>query len=214
VGIGTGRIALPLSAHVGKYYGIDLALPMLERLRAKQTTEPVFPVLGDATRLPFPSNSFDAVIAVHIFHLIPGWRDALSEVQRVLRPRGVILHGWNGRIVLDDLQNVWQEATREIREVEGAISHAARGTFLVDNGWRVAGAVESHSFTVQRSPNEFYESVAGRYFSGTWRMTDEQMEQGLAAVRTYISEHYDDPSQPETLNGTFNVQAYFPPDGA
>lgn len=213
VGIGTGRIALPLSEHVGKYYGIDLALPMLERLRAKQTTEPVFPVIGDATRLPFPSNTFDAVVAVHIFHLIPGWRDALSEITRVLRPNGVILHGWNGRILLDNLQHVWQEATREIREVEGAISHAARQTFLVDNGWREVGKVESHPFTVQRTPQEFYDSMEGRYFSGTWRMTDEQMERGLAAVRAYISEHYPDPTQLETLNGTFHVQAYSPPDG-
>ena len=129
IGVGTGRIALPVSAHVGKYYGIDLARPMLERLLAKQTSEPVFPVLGDATRLPFPSNTFDAVIAVHVFHLIPGWRDALSEVSRVLRSGGVLLHGWNGRILLDDLQNVWQEATSEIREVEGGDFAHRTGNF-------------------------------------------------------------------------------------
>lgn len=214
IGIGTGRIALPLAHYVGEYYGIDLARPMLERLRAKQSTELIFPVISDATRLPFPLNTFDTVVAVHVFHLIPGWRDALSEVKRVLRPNGILLHGWNGRILLDDLQHVWQETTREIREVEGAISHAARETFLVDNGWHAAGDVASHPFTVQRSPQEFYDSMAGRYFSGTWRMSDEQLERGLAAVREYIAQHYDDPTQPETLNGAFNVQAYFSPDGA
>ncbi len=212
IGIGTGRIALPLAPHVRAYYGIDLARPMMDRLSAKQTTEPVYPVLGDATRLPFPSAAFDAVIAVHIFHLIPGWRDVLREVTRVLRPGGVLVHGWNERLLLDDLQTVWNEATKETREVEGAVPHDWREQFLEQNGWRAVAQVAAYPFTVQRTPQDFYESMAGRYFSGTWRMSDEQLERGLSAVRAYIAAHYSDPSQPETLQASFQAQAYLPPD--
>src|SRR5438067_7913670 len=60
IGIGTGRIALPLAPHVRSLYGVDLSRPMLKRLRAKRTTEPVSIVEGDITRLPFKSGSFDA----------------------------------------------------------------------------------------------------------------------------------------------------------
>jgi ubiquinone/menaquinone biosynthesis C-methylase UbiE len=54
---------------------------MLERLRAKQQGEPVGRWWGCA-RLPFPPAAFDAVVAVHVFHLIARWQDALGEVAR------------------------------------------------------------------------------------------------------------------------------------
>src|SRR5712691_8916427 len=43
-------------------------------------------VMADMTRLPFYDALFDTVIAVHVFHLVDGWRQAVSEVLRVLRP--------------------------------------------------------------------------------------------------------------------------------
>lgn len=211
VGVGTGRIALPVAPHVGAYYGVDLAHPMLDRLVAKRGNEPVYPLLGDATLLPFADGVFDAVIAVHIFHLIPGWREVLGEIRRVLRENAPLLHGWNGRLVSDALQDLWQEATNETREVKGAVSPDWRQNFLVENGWRETGTLHTYPFTVERTPQEFYDSMAQRYFSSTWRMSDDQLERGLAAVRGYIASHYDDPTQPETLNASFHVQAYLPP---
>lgn len=53
IGIGTGRIALPLARHVGEIYGIDLSRPMLLRLRTKQQNEPVNLVQG--VRLAYPT---------------------------------------------------------------------------------------------------------------------------------------------------------------
>lgn len=214
IGVGTGRIALPLSAHVGVYYGIDLARPMLERLRAKQQTEPVYITQGDATHLPCARHSFDGVIAVHVFHLIPGWRDVLSEVTRVLRPGAPLVHGWNGRLVSDSLQTVWREATHEANEAAGAIPPAQRETFLYENGWRAAGELRAHPFVVYRSPQEFISLMEQRVFSSTWRMSDEQIAHGLAAVREYVAAHYDDPTQPEALDSQFNVQAYLPPENS
>ena len=211
IGVGTGRIALPLSAHVGAYYGIDLARPMLDRLHAKHHNERVYVVQGDATRLPFPNDSFDSVIAVHIFHLIPGWRAVLDEIVRVLRPGAVLLHGENQRMVSDALQAIWREATREIIETTGAISHAQRETFLSENGWREIGDAQTFRFTVQRSPQDFVHQMEQRVFSSTWRMSDEQIESGLAAVRAYVATHYVDPNQPEALESGFRVQAYLPP---
>src|SRR5262245_40719864 len=65
IGVGTGRIALPLARYVGAYFGVDISRPMMARLRAKQNGEPISLVEGDATRLPFASHSFDAAVAVH-----------------------------------------------------------------------------------------------------------------------------------------------------
>src|SRR6202021_2633687 len=45
---------------------------------------------GDALRLPFPSGSFDRVIAAEVLEHIPDDRRALAELARVLRPGGTI----------------------------------------------------------------------------------------------------------------------------
>ncbi len=211
IGVGTGRIALPLSAHVRGYYGIDLARPMMDRLRAKQTDEPVYVAQGDATRLPFPDHVFDGVIAVHVFHLIPAWREVLGEVTRVLRPGAPLVHGGNGRVVMDKLQEIWRETTHEAHEAEGAIPHRARMTFLADNGWRPQGEAQTAHFVSYRAPQDFLNSMEGRYFSSTWRMSDEQIARGIAAVRAYVAEHYPDPTLREAVEANFQVQAYLPP---
>ena len=211
IGVGTGRIALPVAPLVGSYYGIDLARPMMDRLRAKQNQERIYLAQGDVTRLPFADASFDAVIAVHVFHLIPAWRDVLSEVARVLRSDAPLLHGGNGRMLVSTLQDIWNQATHESREAEGAIPHAERETFLAANGWRETGLAQVHSFATQRSPQDFINSMRGRYFSSTWVMSDEVLERGVAAVQAYIDAHYDDPTKPEVLDANFKVQAYLPP---
>ena len=41
-GVRTGRIALPLANYVASVHGLDLARPMMLRLRAKQTDEAIY----------------------------------------------------------------------------------------------------------------------------------------------------------------------------
>lgn len=212
IGVGTGRIALPTALHVGAYYGIDLSRPMLDRLRAKHDGEPVYVIEGDATRLPFTSGALDAVIAVHVFHLIPGWREVLTEVTRVLRPGGVLLHGWNDRQTESALQQVWAQTTREHRAASGAVHHTERETFLEDHGWRKAGDPRVYYYTFERSPLAFVESIEQRHFSSMWRMSDDEVARGLAAVQAYIDEHYPDATKLETVESSFRVQAYLPPE--
>jgi SAM-dependent methyltransferase len=94
IGVGTGRISLPLHRRGRRMVGIDLSEPMLERYRVKAAAERLTApavVRGDATRLPFGDALFDAVIEVHVLHLIPQWRRAVAEVRRVLVPGGVLV---------------------------------------------------------------------------------------------------------------------------
>ena len=43
---------------------------------------------GDATQIRAEDDSYDAVFDFAIIHHVPRWRDALSEIRRVLRPGG------------------------------------------------------------------------------------------------------------------------------
>jgi SAM-dependent methyltransferase len=47
--------------------------------------------------LPFPDATFDVAYAVHVFHLVAGWQNAIAEVRRVLKPRGCLLVDFYGR---------------------------------------------------------------------------------------------------------------------
>ena len=56
-------------------------------------------VVGSATELPFPDNSFDAVWTVNVLEHVPQPEKALSEMRRVIRPNGClfILAAWDCR---------------------------------------------------------------------------------------------------------------------
>jgi ubiquinone/menaquinone biosynthesis C-methylase UbiE len=46
---------------------------------------------ADATRLPFPDDSFDGVLSFIMLHHVIDWEAALAEAARVLRPGGRII---------------------------------------------------------------------------------------------------------------------------
>ena len=82
VGVGTGRFAEPLQANGLEVFGIDISRKMVDKAKKKRVKN-LF--LADARFLPFKPQSFDAVISVHVLHLIPEWKKALKEIYRVTR---------------------------------------------------------------------------------------------------------------------------------
>jgi ubiquinone/menaquinone biosynthesis C-methylase UbiE len=97
LGVGTGRISRPLMQRGLRVTGIDISPLMMGRLLAQLTPSHTPPdlMLADATQMPFRDDSFPAMLFVHVLHLIPGWREAIGEMLRVLAPGGVILSSWD-----------------------------------------------------------------------------------------------------------------------
>lgn len=214
IGVGTGRIALPVSHYAGAYFGIDLSAPMLDRLREKQDGQPVYVAQADATRLPFPDDSFDAAVAVHVFHLIPGWQTALTELKRVLRPGGMLLHCWGGRnVTFAPLMAAWNAVIPDEERSTVGADYDTQPQFLEDEGWTPVGDAQEYTFAHPRAPQEFVDNLAGRIWSRTWRLSDETLQTGIAAVQAALLEHYADPSAPVAVETSFTVQAYMPPSG-
>jgi SAM-dependent methyltransferase len=96
-GIGPGRRVLELGCGTGEFtrrvarpgaelIALDLSPELLEKARSKVGAGARF-VRGDATVLPFPAASFDAVYGCSILHHLDV-EAALAEVRRVLRPGG------------------------------------------------------------------------------------------------------------------------------
>lgn len=50
-----------------------------------------FPVFGRGEQLPFQNDTFDAVLLIEVIEHIAPDREAIKEIQRVLRPGGVLV---------------------------------------------------------------------------------------------------------------------------
>lgn len=214
IGVGTGRIALPLAAHVGHYVGVDLSRPMMERLRAKQAGEPVNLVQGDITHLPLLGAQVDAVVAVHIFHLVPGWRQALAETARALKPGGKLLIGRNDADRRADEQMLWDAWNSVIpRERTSAVGVPREQSdfFPLDEGWQQVGGPLVHRFSVARTLRGFFERMEQRIWSSSWRLTDDEITRGLTAVRASAEAHNLALDETFEHEQRFSVRAFAPP---
>ena len=90
VGVGTG-LNLPLYPRDCEVTGIDISEGMLrkadERVRTYGMTNTKLMVM-DASKLEFPDNSFDRVIATYVISAVPDPVKTLLEMRRVCKPSG------------------------------------------------------------------------------------------------------------------------------
>jgi len=97
IGFGTGHSLKRIAQSVGskgKAYGIDISSGMLEvtrrRLEKAHLTSRVELRRGDAVKLPYTANTFDAVFISFTLELFdtPEIPKVLQEIKRVLKPDG------------------------------------------------------------------------------------------------------------------------------
>ena len=99
VACGTGNFTRAIAAQMDSpsiTVGLDLSWAMLrnaERQREAIAVDNIHYVRGDAQKLPFADNCFDALHCAGAFHLIPDKQAALREFHRVLKPGGRIVLG-------------------------------------------------------------------------------------------------------------------------
>ncbi len=76
-----------------EYYAFDLNKGMVERSRSvvKRKGLPVNVFQGDVTEINLPSEKFDIVFIFTVLHHESKWRAALKELNRVLKPNGLLI---------------------------------------------------------------------------------------------------------------------------
>ncbi|HEY7125362.1 MAG TPA: methyltransferase domain-containing protein [Ktedonobacterales bacterium] len=206
VGVGTGRIALPIARRGYDYTGVDISEKMLDQLRSKvqrlqqEAASASAPplrlqlVTADMSELPFPDASFDVVVAVHVFHLVSAWKQAVDEVLRVLKPGGFFLHCWDEHIGAGDhqLQDRWVECVREVGGEVGILGAPRRS--LVNDYVRERGlAVETLrtvTWTTEESPKDGFDYIARRTWSRTWLVSDEVFAASIRRLESWAIAHY------------------------
>lgn len=91
---GDGRITKALMRSGASITPTDISVHALEQLQAAFKANGLnapLPVVASATDLPFPAETFDAVVSVDGICQIRDLRDALDEAARVLKPGGHLI---------------------------------------------------------------------------------------------------------------------------
>ena len=91
-GVGTEIIFRRFGAR--EVHAFDLDPDMVEKARRRLRAYPPARLrlfVGDAAAIEAEDASYDAVVDFGIIHHVPGWRRAVAEVSRVLRPGGLFL---------------------------------------------------------------------------------------------------------------------------
>jgi SAM-dependent methyltransferase len=206
IGVGTGRIALPVSQQVGAVFGLDLSRQMMGKLIEKRHNEPVRLTQGDATRLPFPPTCLDGAVATHVFHLIPDWRAAVEEIRRILTPGARFVSAWS-RVDLYDLWNEMKE------RVEVNISHIGLDDkqemfdFLAETGWQRLDSAEA-SYQRPMYLEAFAARITGRQHSWTWRVDDATLARAETEFRAILSERYGSLDQSVPVEASYGVDVF------
>jgi SAM-dependent methyltransferase len=208
IGIGTGRLALPLAARGLCVAGVDLSRRMMEQLLHKRAGLSVEVVQADAAHLPFAPASFDAVLGVHVFHLIPRWRDVMREIARVLNPQGVFVHGG------DDPTSDWAEWRKDFgrdHQLQNAgVSCEQVETFPEQEGWRLVRAPRRLGFSRRLEPRRLVEQVVRRDWSWTWSLSDAQVAEAAQGLRRELTRRFGDLDASAEVQSGFWVRTYRP----
>ncbi len=204
VGVGTGLIALPLSARGLRVDGIDLSQPMLHALQDKSPSSRIGLAVSDATRLPFRNAAFDGAYLRHVLHLIPDWHAALAEVVRVVRPGGRFLAS------ITDYSGLYGEVQerflREAGDLPLAVglspndpnSLAAKMAELGAKGRRLPPVRGRRGLTL----NRFLHHIERGHYTWTWRASERDRLHAVSRVRSWLHRRFGDldrPVEPEYL---------------
>lgn len=114
VGVGTGRLAVPIASLGCPYVGVDLSHDMLTVFRSKaaQPLSHLSLVQADGTLLPFAASSFDVVLTNGVLCHIDRWQTAVREIQRVTAPGGKYLYCYDkarpNRVAVE-VDTAWRE---------------------------------------------------------------------------------------------------------
>jgi ubiquinone/menaquinone biosynthesis C-methylase UbiE len=212
VGAGTGRVLAPLAAQGAWTIGVDLSPGMLGKLRAKQPADGgrLHAVIGDAQRLPFASAGVDAVLLVHILHLVDSWTAALAEAQRVMRPAGALAFG------LDETapgEAEWINArwVAHVAAAGGTVAPNRREAATAEAAARLAAAgyiVHDYvlaAWTQPATPQGYLGRYRERCIAASWDLPDAILTPAVAGLHADLLARYGSLSVPLTEARSFRL---------
>ena len=112
LGCGTGFCTRQLKDNFGKakVTGIDLAPGMIEQAKKQQGFfKKIDYQVADIDKLPFENSTFDLVFSNLTVQWLPDLKHSFAEINRVLKPGGLLIFSTLGPDTLIELKQSWQQ---------------------------------------------------------------------------------------------------------
>ena len=179
VGCGTGRFCEPLAERFSaRVLGVDPSEQMLAEARKKSNGDRVEFRRSSAEALPLTSASADMVLMSMVLHHLPDLGAAVRECRRVLRSGG---HVCVRTITRDG--DFPHRHFFPMTDAEIPARHHIESTFAAAGFSMVAHEIVTQ--VVAASWPEFASKVALRGYSTVARLSDQDFEAGMAALRAH-----------------------------
>ena len=210
VGIGTGRMAVPLAERGVRVTGIDISPAMLAILLGKRRDINV--MLAEAARPPLRPASFDASLFVHILHLVPDAEATVRATLALVRRGGIAIAGGD-----DHRDSIRAEADaitqRAVRDLSG-VDMAGRQPYMdgqqtFERVARELGAVVETkrlaAWTSSTTARRMIERLERRDFSSAWKIPDAIMPELLGRVRPPLEALFGGYETPASFERSFGA---------
>ena len=143
IATGPGLLAKHVAPAAKKMIATDYSDGMIAQAKKGDCPANLAFEVADAMSLPYPDDSFDAVLIANALHIVPDPEKALGEISRVLRPGGILIAPnfvehqgtigsriWSGILRIAGVRFEHQWSAKEYLR------------FLEENGWRVTFSKE------------------------------------------------------------------------
>jgi ubiquinone/menaquinone biosynthesis C-methylase UbiE len=193
VGIGTGRIAVPLVERGVRVTGIDISTKMLAILRGKRPD--IDATIAEAARPPFRDGSFDAALFVHVLHLVPDPEATIRATLALVRGSGLMIEAGDDReqSLRSQADELIRSTVEELSGVDiGGWAPYARGAQLFVEVMREAReevrTERLAQWTSSTTGQRMIERLKRRDYSSSWKIPDAVMPALLERVTPKIAE--------------------------
>ncbi|GAB1542094.1 hypothetical protein NUACC21_47680 [Scytonema sp. NUACC21] len=216
-GVGTGLNVLPLVRRGYFVTGIDISQEMLNQFRQKINGNPpnLKLIHADAEQLPFPDNSFDVVLTVHMIHTVSDWKVFLDDIDRVLKPKGFYLNcqwitpparrEFEGyfRAILSEYEGNKQKS----KPVDATIQEINVERYLNNKGY-TSNYFIAKEWSVNNTVGELLNFFKSRAYGLCWQVSDETFQQALNEFEEFCIKHYGSLDTILSSEAKFEIWAY------
>jgi hypothetical protein len=140
--------------------------------------------------------------------LIYEWQQALAEMQRVLRPEGLLCAGYDSRDTTSphsQINDQWRQIMAKHKEHPGHPGPREFGQILqtlTDSGALVE-VIEAAAWNYSFTPSQYIQQLSEGTYSSSWRLEPHLMPSCIAELRSWAVEQFGSLEAEFTLSKKF-----------